>query len=101
MLWDFPGWYSLSVSYGAANDMHFTVWIALLVLVLREFWELHYYICTALTLVALVSQIFLVLALQGAYSIDVFGALVFGHFFWSVGYHYSYLIDVNVFGLVF
>jgi hypothetical protein len=101
MIWEYPGFHSLTVNYGSANDMHFCVHIALLMVIFLELWQLKLHKFAIVTFMTLFSQIFLILSLQGAYSIDVFGGLVFGHFFWSVGYHYSYLIDCNIFGLTF
>lgn len=101
MIWDYPGWYSLTVSYGAANDLHFSVQVALLVAIAWEYYTMRWFKLTGLTFIALFSQMFLLLALRGAYSIDVFGGLVFGHYGWTWAYHYSYLIDCNVFGLTF
>ena len=43
----------------------------------------------------------MVVVLRGAYIIDVFAALVFGHFFWILGEWMSYYIDVKVLGLTF
>jgi|688.fasta_scaffold700163_1 hypothetical protein len=85
MIWDFPGWYSLSVSYGASNDTHFVVHVALLLIVSLEFNEMRYKLFAALSMFALLSQTFLVLVLRGAYSIDLFAAYVFGYFFWLLG----------------
>ena len=101
MIWDFPGSYSLSVSYGSSNDLHFTVHVALLLIICHEFHALRYRALMGISIVALIIQSFLILVLRGAYSIDLFAAYVFGHFFWHLGQHFSYLIDVDVFGLTF
>jgi len=101
MIWDFPGWYSLSISYGAANDTHFTVHVALLLIVCFEFHAMRHRVLMAVSIVALLFQTFLMLVLRGAYSIDLFAAYVFGYFFWLMGQQFSYLIDVDVFGLTF
>ena len=54
MIWDFPGWYSLSVSYGAANDTHFTVHVALLLIVCLEFNAMRHRVLMAVSIVALI-----------------------------------------------
>jgi hypothetical protein len=101
MIWEYPGLHSVTVWYGSANDMHFSVHVALLFVVFWEYWQIKYTKFAIATFGVLLSQIFLLLSLQGCYSIDIFGGLAFGHFFWTVGYHYSYLIDCNLFGLTF
>ena len=49
----------------------------------------------------MVMHAFLILCCRGAYSIDLFAAFVFGHFFWVFGYHTCYYIDVRLLGLTF
>jgi hypothetical protein len=41
------------------------------------------------------------LTLRGAYSLDVFGAIIFASFSWISSWYLSYYIDVKVFGLIF
>lgn len=100
-LWENPGLYSLTVPYGMANDFHFTVHIALLVIVINEFFEDRFLIM-AYTMISVCGfQAFLVLVTRGAYTIDLIAAVVFGHFFWLVGGRLSYYIDVKLLGLPF
>jgi len=54
MIWNFPGWYSLSVSYGATNDTHFTVHVSLLLIVCLEFNAMRHRALMALSIFALV-----------------------------------------------
>ena len=84
-----------------ANDFHFTIHIALLVVIFNEFWAMRYFKTAILTLLVLAAQTFMVLSLRGAYIIDIFGALVFGHFFWLFGMWFSYYVDVKMLGLPF
>ena len=100
-LWEYPGFYSLTVPYGMSNNFHFTVHVALLLVIFQEFRSMKYFKTQLLTFVVLVTQSFLILCCRGAYSIDLFAALIFGHFFWVLGNQLSYWIDVRVFGLTF
>lgn len=43
----------------------------------------------------------LMLALRGAYSLDVFGACIYAAFAWQASLYLCYYIDVKVFGLSF
>jgi len=43
-LWENPGFYSLTTPYGASNDMHFTLHVALLYVVFQELRQLKLYV---------------------------------------------------------
>lgn len=100
-LWQYPGFYSLTVSYGAANDMHFSVHVALLLLCFQEFRAMNFSLLGKAAFAAAIFESALGIFTRGAYSIDIFGAFIFGFFFWYVGFYLSYYIDVLVFGLTF
>ena len=100
-LWENPGFYSLTTPYGASNDMHFTLHVALLYVLFQELRTLKlYWVATAAFFVFL-WQAAMALTTRGAYIIDLFAAFIFGHYFFVVGEQLSYYIDVSVFGLTF
>lgn len=99
--WTYPGFYSLTVSYGMTNDFHFTVHVALMILIYRELEAMGYNVVSKLVFAFAVTQSFVAIVLRGAYSIDIFAAFIFGFFFWHLGNYLSYYIDVCVFGLSF
>ena len=99
-IWNYPGFYSLLVEYGPTNDTHFTLQLAVLVAVATEYralWSNLFWVAVFAT----AYQSILILVFRGAYMIDVFAGLVFGHFFWLAGQSLSYYIDVKVFGMLF
>lgn len=53
------------------------------------------------TLLAIFYQSILILAMRGAYMIDVFAGLVFGYFWWIIAQNLSYYVDVKIFGMFF
>jgi hypothetical protein len=81
------------------NDFHFTIHLALLIVIFNELWGIRYFKLSIFTVAVLVFQTFMVLSLRGAYLIDAFGALAFGHFFWIAGMWMSYYIDVKLLNL--
>lgn len=99
--WGFPGFYSLTVPYGMNNDFHFTLHVALLLIFFQELNAMHYFKAAKLSFFVCVLQALVSIVTRGAYSIDIFGAVIFGFFFWHVGEYLSYYIDVRVFGLTF
>ena len=84
-----------------ANDFHFTIHVGLLVTAFNEYWAMTYYKTAILSLLVCIFQTVMVLSLRGAYIIDIFGAVCFGHFFWIAGMWLSYYIDVKILGLPF
>ena len=87
--------------YGLANDFHFTVHVGLLVVFVNELWAMGYFKEAFFTANLAIFQAALVLILRGAYIIDLFAAVLFGHFFWILAMRLSYWIDVVVLGIPF
>lgn len=101
-LWENPGFYSLTTPYGASNDMHFTLHVALLYVIFQELrtLELHW-LAPTIAFVIFLYQAAVALTTRGAYIIDLFAAFIFGHYFFVVAEQLSYYIDVGIFGLTF
>ena len=51
------------------------------------------------SLVTMVMQIFLMVALRAHYTIDMVSGIVFAHYIWMMSEKYSYLIDWHIFGI--
>lgn len=67
--------------------------------IFNELWACRYFKLSMFTVAVLIFQTFMVLALRGAYLIDAFGGLAFGHFFWILAMWLSYYIDVKLLDL--
>jgi len=66
-----------------------------------EFKEYGYIKMACLSLLAMISQVVLLLFLRGHYTIDMFASFIFGHYFWYVGHKLSYYIDVKILHIPF
>ena len=100
-LWENPGFYSLTTPYGASNDMHFTLHVCLLYVIFQELRTVKLYTLATIAFFTFIYQTCMVLFTRGAYIIDLFAAVIFGHFFFVVSEQLSYYIDVKIFGLCF
>jgi len=81
-LWQFPGFYSVSVPYGMANNFFFCPQLGLCVIIACE---LHAMGCPKLAIVTMfvmVYQTLLLIFLRGNYLIDIVSSIIFGHYFW-------------------
>ena len=76
-IWEFPGWYSLTVQYGLSNSTHLVLHVALLTASCLEFYSIRSILFLP-TMFIMVSQIVLMLILRGCFMIDIFAAVVFG-----------------------
>ena len=93
--------WSLTTPYGMNNDFHFTIHLALLMVVFNELWANRYFKLAITSGFVLLFQTIMVLTLRGAYLIDAFGGVAFGHFFWIAGMWMSYYVDVKLLDLGF
>jgi hypothetical protein len=99
-LWERPPYLnSLTVAFGSYNDFHFPVHLALLIIACFEYKRKAVVFLVAL--IACVYDSLLLLSLRGAYSMDVFGALIFSSFAWHASWYLSYFVDVKMLGLTF
>ena len=100
-LWEYPGFFSLTTPYGMANDSHFTVHVSLVYVVFLELMRNKYKVLAPFAFFIFMYQSFLVIITRGAYIIDVFAAIIFGHAFFIIAEYLAYYIDVSIFGLTF
>ena len=100
-LWEKPPYVSsLTVQFGSKNNLHFPLHLSLLLFVAFEFWGKNF----SLAILAMVTAVYsagLMLALRGAYSMDIFGACIYSAFSWLASLYLSYYVDVGIFGLCF
>ena len=95
--WEFPGFYSISVPYGATNNLFFNTTVGLCMINFCEFKTNRCYKLAVLTIVALIYQVFLLITLRANYEIDIFAGIIFGHYSWMAAERISWIMDVKIF----
>lgn len=99
-LWNYPGWYSLTVQYGTSNDYYFNPVLAICTQLFFEYRQLDQGLLKWMSVVALIGDFYLSLCLKGHYLIDNYGGIVLGYQIWLVTNNWlCYYIDVRLFGL--
>lgn len=96
-LWEYPGFPSLSVSYGKRNDFFISGHVCMCLLAFYEFNALNFPILANYSLLTLFLQLFLLISVRRNYFIDLLVALFLAHYLWILSESYSHLIDVRIF----
>ena len=96
-LWDFPGIYSMTVPYGSTNDFFYSGHIGCCMLCFLEFRASKWTHWAYYSLITMIAQAMLMIALRGHYVIDLISGVIFAHYFWMLSERLSYLIDVKLF----
>lgn len=78
--WEYPGFPSLFVPYGATNDFFFSGHVGCCILIFLEFGKMKWHKLKWLCLVNAACQILLMLITRGHYSIDMLSGAVFAHY---------------------
>lgn len=86
MIWNDPGFPSLLVTYGVANDYFFSGHTAIAVFAATELARLHKNWLTALAVLVVIFEIVTVLVLRAHYTMDVFTGIV-------AAFLVAYLVD--------
>lgn len=100
-IWEYPGIYSLSVTYGVYNTFYFSQFISLAVINFLEFGAQRRIILQIIAAVATLGMVLMLVFCRGHYSIDLIGGLMFGHYFWGLADRNSWLIDFLLFKIPF
>src|SRR5712671_5334420 len=93
MIWHYPGFPSLLVTYHVANDFFFSGHTAIAVFAAKEVARLKKRWLTALSIVAVIFEIATVLVLRAHYTMDVFTGLIAALLVASVAEKLSVPID--------
>jgi len=96
-LWDYPGFYSLSVPYARTNDFFYSGHVGCAMLCSLEWKANGYKKMFYYSLLTMICQTILMIVVRGHYSIDLFVGLIIAHYYWILSEKYSYLIDVQLF----
>jgi hypothetical protein len=83
------------------NGFYFCPYLGFLVVLFCEFKDNRQYKLATLTVFAMLYLILMLLFTRAHYSIDIFGGLVFGHYFWIMGERVSVLIDFYLMNIPF
>ena len=100
-IWEFPGIYSLSVTYGVYNSFYFSQYIALGVINFFEFREMQYPKFSSAMFLTLLCISMMLTFTRGHYSIDIFGGFLFGHYFWMQADKWCWIIDYSLMRIPF
>ena len=100
-IWEFPGIYSLSVTYGVYNTFYFSQYLGLAVINFCEFREMRYNKLSHAMFLTIVCMTLMLIFCRGHYSIDIFGGLLFGHYFWIQAEKWCWIIDWNLLRIPF
>lgn len=100
-LWDFPGFYSITVPYGKTNDFFFSGHIGICMICFCEFRAHSWKKFSYFSLFTLFMQFSLMICLRGHYIVDLLSGIVFGHYFWLLSERYCYVVDVKLFKIPF
>jgi hypothetical protein len=100
-LWDFPGFYSITVPYGKTNDFFFSGHIGCCLINYCEYKAQGWNKMARFSFLTMILQFSLMIFLRGHYVVDLISGIVFGHYFWLLGEKYSYYVDVKIFRIPF
>ena len=100
-IWEFPGIYSLSVTYGVYNSFYFSQYLGLGVIHFFEFREQGYHKLQYATLLTVFCLTLMLVFCRAHYSIDIFGGYIFGHYFWMLAEKWSWVIDYQLMKIPF
>lgn len=97
-IWEFPGMYSLTMQpYGHQNDFYFCHYLGFMLIIFLEYKATEWYKCAfGSGAVIVLASIWLIIT-RGSYSIDIFGGLLFGHYFWILSERFSWVLDFEWF----
>ena len=99
--WDFPGFYSLTVPYGRANDFLYSGNVGCCMICFCEFKSHGWTKLSYFSLVTMIFAYLLMICLRGIYAVDLIIGIIFSHYAWIISERYCYLIDVKVFRIPF
>jgi hypothetical protein len=80
--WDYPGFPSLVVPYGATNDFFYSGHVGCCMLCFLEFGRMGWYKIRWLCIFTMVCQVLLMTVTRGHYSIDMISGFFFAHYFY-------------------
>ena len=99
-IWEYPGFFSITVQYGAQNDYYFNPTMSVCICLVMEFRQMKKRCLMAISLIAMLGECYLSLCFRGHYTIDNFGGIMLGAYLWLVSNNWlSYYIDVKLFGM--
>ena len=96
-LWDYPGFPSLSVSYGKRNDFFISGHVCMCLLAFCEFSALNLPLLANYSLLTLFFELFLLISVRRNYIIDLLIAFILAHYLWILAESWSRHIDVSMF----
>ena len=83
-LWDFPGFYSITVPYGKTNDFFYSGHTGTLTLILLEFISLKQRVLAILVFISWVFMLNMLLITKVHYLVDIVGGLIFSIWYYRL-----------------
>lgn len=93
ILWGYPGFPSLMVSYLQTNDFFYSGHCGLPILLLCEYRLLGMKFLSFFCIFTFFIEAFAMITLRGHYTIDLIAGAIFAHYIWDNTNKYIYLID--------
>lgn len=92
-LWIYPGFPSIIVSYVKSNAFLFNSQVGLIFICFLYFLRYKNYLMIGFSLVSLIIHSLLLIALRGAFSVDIISSIIIAHFSYLLVNEYISLID--------
>ena len=92
-LWIYPGFPSIIVSYVKSNAFLFNSQIGLIFICFLYFLRYRNYIMIGFSLISIIIHSILLIALRGAFSVDIISSIIIAHFSYLLVNEYIGLID--------
>jgi hypothetical protein len=93
MLWSYPGFPSMTISYLKTNDFFPSGHVAFPIIVGMEFLKLNKPLLFIICLFSALFETVVMVLMRGHYSIDLLAGWIFSHYFFMLSDQYSYILD--------
>ena len=92
--WEYPGWYSISVSYFKTNDFFYSGHVGFSLIGILEFFRKKcYYFAFLFAFPIMIIEIFVIIGVRGHYSIDILAGILMALYFEYYGELLSNLLS--------
>ena len=92
-MWDYPGFPSIVIPYGKTNDFFYSGHVGGVLIIGLEYRELGYHYPAGFCYFTMIMQIFLMIFLQGHYTIDLISGMIIAHYFYMLSRHWAPYFD--------
>jgi hypothetical protein len=93
LLWDYPGFPSITVSYFNSSDFFFSGHVGINLITFIEFRNFNKKFFAYVSLLGVFFQLFTMISIRGHYTVDLIGGLIAGHYSYFLSCKYCKYID--------